>query len=136
MTAKLLFGFLAGCSASLVISFANAQGNNEPQDDKADAPRVTFRSDFAGQAELHDGNVDVEVRRWSIGDGVRLDRLPMENDGWLIVNLRGGELTTIIDGERQEREENDFWTVPPGSEMGIETEDDSAVIETIVIAQR
>ena len=53
----------------------------------------------------------------------------------MIVQLRGGELTTVINGRREERPEV-VRTVLPGVPMGIETGDDSATIQTVVIADR
>ena len=51
------------------------------------------------------------------------------------MELKAGDLTRVIDGERQERREGEFWTVPKGARLVLETEDDSAVVEATVIAE-
>ncbi|MBK9316847.1 MAG: hypothetical protein IPM55_21765 [Acidobacteria bacterium] len=54
----------------------------------------------------------------------------------MLTQLRGGALTTIINGQRQGRREGEFWTLPSERLLGLETEDDSAIIQTIVIRER
>jgi hypothetical protein len=51
----------------------------------------------------------------------------------VIVQLTGGELVTIIDGQRRERKSGEFWTVPAGEAMSIETGTDSAALQTVTI---
>jgi hypothetical protein len=80
--------------------------------------------------------VQVDIRNWMIGGGVRLEELPLERQGLMVVQLRNGEVATIIDGERVERQEGEFWTVPAGARMGLETGDDSAILQTIVVEER
>ncbi len=96
--------------------------------------RVRYFPVFSGESRLRSGEtVQLDIRKWSIGGGLQLDALPMEADGVMIVQLRSGELTTTINGQRQQRRENDYWTVPSGARMGVATEDDTAVLETTVV---
>ena len=90
------------------------------------AGSVTVRA-RDGTAQL----VQVVIRNWIIDNRQRIARFPEE--GPLLVELTGGELTTIIDGQRQARKSGEFWTVPPGSIMSIETGNDSAGLQTIAI---
>ena len=53
--------------------------------------------------------------------------------GFLIVQLRAGEVVTVIDGQRQERLEDELWTVPAGSAMAGETRKESAILQTTVV---
>ena len=75
--------------------------------------------------------VQVVVRNWIVDNRQKIARFPEE--GFLIVELTGGELVTIIDGQRLERKSGQFWTVPAGSTMSIETGNDSAALQTVAI---
>jgi len=102
----------------------------------------------AGQAEMMPGftgevvvrtasgpaTVHVEVRNWTIRGYTRVEKLPLPPEGTVVVQVRGGELTTIINGERREWREDDLFTVPRGATLGVETEDDSAILQTIWIS--
>jgi hypothetical protein len=104
--------------------------------EQGEGPAVRSHLHFSEVLRLREGPpVRVEMRTWSVRGGVELDRLPMELEGTMIVQLRGGELETIIDGERRRRTEDEFWTVPAGTEMGLETEDDTATFDTIIVAE-
>jgi hypothetical protein len=72
--------------------------------------------------------VQVAIRNWVIRDHERIEKFPEE--GFLIVHLRAGELTTVINGNRQDRQEDEFWTVPANTTMSIETDRDTATIQT------
>ena len=84
----------------------------------------------AGRAD----SVRVDVRQWSIAGGQRIAALALPVRGLLIVELRGGRLTTVIDGRRQERRIGEIWSVPPGHTMQVETGDDMATIQTTSVA--
>jgi hypothetical protein len=73
----------------------------------------------------------ITIRNWIIPGGYKSERFEVE--GFAVVQLRGGEIVTVIDGERKERSEDEFWTIPAGTTMGIETEDDSAILQTIAV---
>jgi hypothetical protein len=63
--------------------------------------------------------------------------LPLKAPGGFVVyELRAGKLTTVIDGNRKERREGEFWLVRPGETIVLETEDDSVVVQTIEIPDR
>jgi hypothetical protein len=74
------------------------------------------------------------MHQWIIRGRQKIAALELPMRGTMIVHLRGGSLTTVIDGRRQERAEGEFWTVPAGSTLGIETEDDSAIIQTVILS--
>lgn len=77
--------------------------------------------------------VRVEIRNWTIRGHTRVEKLPLPPGGTVVAQVRGGELTTIINGQRREWREDQFFTVPRGAELGVETEDDSAILQTIWI---
>jgi hypothetical protein len=82
----------------------------------------------AGQAEIQ-----TTLRNWTIPNRQRIERFPEQ--GFLIVQVRSGEdMSTVIDGQRQKRTVDEFFTVPSGSTMSIETGNDSVVLQTFSIA--
>jgi hypothetical protein len=83
----------------------------------------------AGDGSSRD--VQVVVRNWIIDNRRRIASFPEQ--GFLLVQLTGGALVTVIDGQRTERKSGEFWTVPAGSTMSIETGDDSAALQTVAI---
>ncbi len=103
------------------------------------AHRISSVERFAGETRVRtagqDAAVRVDIRNWSLGGGLKLAELPLPVKGLMIVQLRGGRVTTVIQGNSQARREGEFWTVPPGVPMGVETGDDSATLQTIVIIQ-
>ena len=50
-----------------------------------------------------------------------------------VMELRGGAVTTIINGQAQERTEGDFWTVEKGSHLDIENKGAVAVIRAVYV---
>jgi len=81
----------------------------------------------AGQAEIQ-----MTLRNWTISNRQRIERFP--ETGFLIVQVRSGEdMFTVIDGQRQKRTVEEFFTVPSGSTLSIETGNDSVVLQTLAI---
>lgn len=95
--------------------------------------RVRMR-DAQGAARLVD--VDVSVQNWIVNERQKVDALPVQYKTLMVVQVNGGEITTVIQGEKQKRKENEFWTVPAGTAMGFETGNDSASIQTIAVSSR
>lgn len=87
---------------------------------------VTLRTKDGQLRKLH-----VVIRNWIIPNRQRIQRFPEE--GFIVVQLRGGELTTVIEGQRQERSEDEFWTVPTGASMSVQTGNESAIIQTMAV---
>jgi len=81
----------------------------------------------AGQAEIQ-----MTLRNWTIPNRQRIERFP--ETGFLVVQVRSGEdMFTVIDGQRQKRTVEEFFTVASGSNMSIETGNDSVVLQTFAI---
>lgn len=76
-------------------------------------------------------NLSVAVRHWAIRGGQKIDRFPEE--GFKVVQLLAGSVTTIMDGRRMDRREGEFWTVPAGVPMAVETRDDTAVLHVMTV---
>ena len=103
------------------------------------AQRISSVERFTGQTRVRtaqgDAPISVDIRNWTLGGGVKVDELPLSAKGLMIAQLRGGRVTTVIGGNRQARREGEFWTVQPGVRMGLETGDDSATIQTVVVVR-
>ena len=102
-------------------------------------PPLRSMDRFRGQVQITTPEgprkVGVSFHKWIVNNHQKLDQLPVEpRGGMLVVQLGAGRLTTIIDGRRQERSEGEFWTVPAGQTMAIETGDDSVVLQGMIIA--
>lgn len=90
-------------------------------------------------AETPKGARRVEIRQWSVPEKQRLGELkaaaaPAKSPRALtIYHLRAGEVTTVIEGKRIVRHEGEYWTLQPGQTQVLETGNDTAVVETIVV---
>jgi hypothetical protein len=78
--------------------------------------------------------VRVVIRNWAIHGRQRIGRFPEQ--GLMIVQLRAGEVTTVIDGKEQKRKGGAFWTVPKGSSMSVEVTSESASLQTMAVRPR
>ncbi len=117
----------------LVLAPALAQQENQLVRSSAVFDGRTRVRDVRAQGELRE--TDVRIQNVAIVGGQKLDALALRSNGITIVQLRAGKLTTVIGGKRQQRHEGEFWTVPPGVKMSVETEDDTATIQTIEISK-
>jgi quercetin dioxygenase-like cupin family protein len=73
----------------------------------------------------------VDVHHWAIRGGQRVT--PAASPGFRVVQLLAGAVTTVIDGERAARREGEFWTVPAGAAMRLQTGDDAAVLQVTTV---
>jgi hypothetical protein len=88
---------------------------------------------FAGAVRVGDKDVQVAIDTWLLPNATKVDALSLPLKGSVVVELRGGSIVTIIEGHRQSRTAGDFWALPAGSTMGLETGDDSAALQTTVV---
>lgn len=77
----------------------------------------------------------VLVRQYRILGGQQDVALDLPDRGLLIAQLRGGRLTSIVGGERRRLAEGEWWTVSPPSALRLETEDDSVVIDVVLLPE-
>lgn len=108
----------------------------EPQEGTKLWRSTQFESTLGFGADARAGRAaDVPARfeKITIEGFQKLTALDFPFEGLLLVQLRAGELVTIIDDERQERGLGDFWLVRPGQEMALETEDDKVILATYLI---
>jgi hypothetical protein len=76
------------------------------------------------------GKFRVEVRNLVIGHAKASD-VPTPTD--VLMELRGGTVTTTINGQTQERAEGDFWTIGKGSQVDIDNNGQVAVIRALYV---
>ena len=77
-------------------------------------------------------DLQITLRNWHIPNRQRIEHFPEQ--GFLIVQVRSGEdVVTVIDGQRQQRKAEEYFTVADGSTLSIETGNDSAIIQTVAI---
>ena len=117
-------------ASALLVSAMPAAGQ-----ERAEGP-VRVRILFQGETPARGGAAArVDIRVWSIAGRQRLAGLSLPYRGLTIVELRAGDLTTVIDGRRVERREGEIWSVPAGSAMRLQTDDDTAVVQTTLISE-
>lgn len=73
----------------------------------------------------------VQLHNWGIRNGQTLTSFPLQ--GLLLMELRAGELTSIIDGERTSREAGSFWIVPERAQLTLITDTDTATLQVTAI---
>ncbi len=101
-------------------------------------PKPQPRAIFSGTVNLQRpqvSKVGVAVHIWTIREGQKHAALEIPGKGLLVVQVRTGTITTVIGGKREERKEGDFWTVPAGVAMGVETGQDTAILQTVLISE-
>lgn len=77
--------------------------------------------------------VRLEIRNLVMGQA-SAEKVPIPTT--VIMELRGGTVTTTIDGQQQERRPGDFWTVEKGRVLSIANPGEVAVIRAIYIFER
>ena len=76
------------------------------------------------------GKFRVEARNLIMGRA-KASNVPTPADA--VMELRGGAVTSIINGQAQGRTEGDFWTVEKGSHLDIENKGAVAVIRAVYV---
>jgi hypothetical protein len=97
---------------------------------------ISTRKRFSGQVLAgltRRRPIPLDYQVWSVVPGAKLSALPLRAKGYLVLELRGGKLATVINGTRQERHEGEFWVVAPDETMELQTGDDSVVIQSILL---
>jgi len=99
--------------------------------------RAAFPLDrFEGALALAEVNgaerrIVVTIRNWTIQNGHRVDDFPVP--GLMVVQVRGGSLTTIVGGQRRRRGTDEFFVVPSGTKLSLETDDDTASFQVVTL---
>ena len=75
----------------------------------------------------------VALQKWTLVAGRDIPRFPADGD--LLVHLRAGRVTTMIDGQSTARSEGEFWLVPAGKAMELRVTTEMATIETTSVSR-
>jgi len=74
-------------------------------------------------------SVKVSLRDWSVRDN---QKVTIKTTGTLLVQVRaGGPVNISVGGQRTERREAEFFTVPAGVDLTIETGNDTVVLTVL-----
>ena len=73
------------------------------------------------------------MNQWQVAND---ETVEIPHEGLLIIHLRAGALTVIIDGRESKLNENTIFSVQPGKRLSIRTDRDSVVLHIVEIAPR
>lgn len=129
---------LCALPASLYLSRATAQ--QKPQAEASsggEAPEVATR--FSDIMRLKNAKgvaapLKVEIKEWTVTRSARPFEMP--DQGFYIVQLTSGNITTDIAGKTTDRHEGDFWVVEKGQRMAISLKrpQEQARLQTIAVS--
>jgi hypothetical protein len=81
-------------------------------------PKLETRQSFATDIEFPGGPAfRVKVYDWVIGPRQELSSFPLE--GFATIEVKAGEVVTMIDGATVVRHEGEHWVVPEGARLSI-----------------
>ncbi len=106
----------------------------QPEGLRATETRVRFEQSLSIRTrEAAARPVRVSLRDWVVRNG---QRASLTAGGMLIVHLHGGgPVFASVDGVRTERKDDEFFVVPPGATLLVETGKDTCVF-TVLEVQR
>ena len=108
------------------------------QDQKKEFPPNIISNRFSGvisTAAFANRPVKVNLANYHFSNHQHLDAIERPFPGLMIVQLRGGPVTTVVDGKRQLRHEGEFWTVSASQQMGIITDNDAGVVQVFFVSE-
>lgn len=123
-----------GVTAGVAQKKNSAQTEQKPEATSAVQPinrfegKTAFRTKQGKSKELH-----VVIRNWEIHGRQRIEKFPEQ--GFMVVHLHSGSVTTVINGKEEKHGGNAFWSVPAGSSMSVQVTSESALLEVMSIRQ-
>ena len=99
-------------------------------------PERRFEGVIQTRIDGKPATVQVDYRIWSIGPGVRLERLSLPAGSDVVYELHSGKLTTRVGDRATERRPGSFWTVNATETQSVETHDDTVILRTIAVTRR
>jgi hypothetical protein len=123
-----------GVTAGVAQEKHSAQPEQKPEATAAVQPlnrfegKTAFRTKQAKSKELH-----VVIRNWEIHGRQRIEKFPEQ--GFMVVHLHSGSVTTVINGKEEKHGGNAFWSVPAGSSMSVQVTSESALLEVMSIRE-
>ena len=92
-----------------------------------------FKGTLAFKAADRAVQARVSMNQWQVAND---ETVEIPHEGLLIIHLRAGALTVIIDGRESKLNENAIFSVPPGKRLSIRTDRDSIVLHIVEFASR
>ena len=81
-------------------------------------PKLETRQSFVTDIKFPGGpTFEVKVYDWVIGPRQELPSFPLE--GFATIEVKAGEVITVIDGVTTTRHEGEHWVVPEGARLSI-----------------
>src|SRR4030095_4026716 len=127
---------LSGGPTMQLFAFALVFALQQPQagsaQDQRTETRVRFEQPLAlGTAQAAAQPLQVSPRDWVIEKN-QTATLPAR--GMLVVHVRaGGRIVTTVGGARAEHKDEDFFVVPAGSGLSVQTGDDTCVLTILEV---
>jgi hypothetical protein len=84
------------------------------------------------QIQFQTAAVRLEIRNLAMGRG-QTEAIP--TPAQILMELRQGQVSTVINQEKQERRQGDFWVVDKGSTLTLQNPGELAVIRAIYVFQ-
>ena len=127
-------------STGLVAASVTAVVAQPTQAQPGSTSEVTYQAVAEGVQEARIFGTDVlrdvriEVKDFIFGPGKSAPKL--STDGFVITELKSGELETVIDGQSTRRRPGEFWLVQPGQSYAIRNMGGMAVLHAIVMTRK
>jgi len=115
---------------------ATPQNTSKNQEEGWAKERLSRNDRFVGSVTIKNKAgklvpLQTSMRTWGIAGGREAIHVPEQ--GFVIMQLHSGKLTTVIDGKAQERGEGEFWVVQPGTQMTVEVTSEAAVLQAMTL---
>ena len=131
--------FLTGLVLICGLNTLQAAAQQKPQSKQSgggETPEVAMRFSEMVRSKNAKGAVvslKVEVKSWTVSRSARAFEMP--DQGFYIVHLVSGRITTEVAGKATPRNPGDFWVVEKGQRMAISMQrpHESAGLQTIAV---
>lgn len=77
-------------------------------------------------------SVRLAARQWDVLGNQRISQFPQQ--GFLLVQLVGGRVSTAIEGKEEKRHHGEFWSVPANIAMSLAAVGEDATLEVMSIS--
>lgn len=120
---------LSGVCSLLMFSSVGAYAQNA-EASVAVQPRVLFNSTATVTDKLGKSReIRATVSRWIIAPHKSIAEFP--EHAFLLVQLRGGRVVTVIDGKEEKRVHGDYWVVPAGAKMSVQCVGEACTLDVV-----
>jgi len=130
--------FGAAAVVGLVLGWLTSSVTTHAQKHESiDTAAIQHLEKFQGAATLLDTKgkpsmVRAAVHQWTILGEQRIPEF--QEGGFLLVQLLGGRVSTVIDGKEQKRAKGEFWVVPANARMSVHATGETATLEVTILS--